>query len=149
MHTPVDMEQRSLDSSSGSISKVSVSSRTQQRMSLSAMQGRQHHYSPAQPSTSHRRQTSNRPRKDSEIVASRDAVSKPTLEERHVPVRIVDDPVDELAAEGIPRPDSPISPILPAMSPAPKNKKKSQVRLSAVGGPYKPYLEAGWWDDDG
>ncbi|KAK3350337.1 hypothetical protein B0T25DRAFT_483268 [Lasiosphaeria hispida] len=60
-----------------------------------------------------------------------------------LPVRILEDPREE---EGVPRPDSPIS---PCDFPTPTSMtRKKQVRLSAVGN-YKPNIEAGWWDDSG
>lgn len=141
LHTPMDVEQRSLESSSGSISRISNSSRSQQRMSLSAMAENPQQYA------THRRQSSNKPRKDSEVLSSR--LYNPSLEGRDVHVRIVDDQAEELGMDGIPRPDSPISPVTVEKTAARANRKKSQVRLSAVGGPYKPHLEAGWWADDG
>ncbi|KAK4237811.1 hypothetical protein C8A03DRAFT_15690 [Achaetomium macrosporum] len=61
-----------------------------------------------------------------------------------LPHRILEDPAeDDEDEDGIPRPDSPIS---PSDFPAPVSssiKNKKQVRLSAVGF-YKPNLETGW-----
>ncbi len=83
-------------------------------------------------------------------------------QEGDVQVRIVDDdPVDistlaeeaagHESASGIPRPDSPVSPVAAPLSlAAPAEKmsmpRKKAVRISAVG---RIGMEAGWWDDDG
>ncbi|KAK3332851.1 hypothetical protein B0T19DRAFT_112491 [Cercophora scortea] len=54
--------------------------------------------------------------------------------------------MEEDEAVGVPRPDSPITPM---DFPVPMSMtRKKQVRLSAVG-TYKPNVEAGWWDDSG
>jgi hypothetical protein len=61
------------------------------------------------------------------------------------PHQILEDPAEDDEA-GVPRPDSPISPM---DFPAPASiTNKKQVRLSAVGY-YKPNIEAGWWGDSG
>ncbi|KAK0640685.1 hypothetical protein B0T16DRAFT_418300 [Cercophora newfieldiana] len=62
------------------------------------------------------------------------------------PDRILEDPREEEEDTGVPRPDSPISPM---DFPVPTSMtRKKQVRLSAVGN-YKPNIEAGWWNDSG
>lgn len=62
------------------------------------------------------------------------------------PDAIMEDPREEDDDVGVPRPDSPISPM---DFPMPMSiTRRKQVRLSAVGN-YKPNIEAGWWDDSG
>ncbi|KAK4168159.1 hypothetical protein QBC43DRAFT_115374 [Cladorrhinum sp. PSN259] len=66
-----------------------------------------------------------------------------------LPNKIVEEPAED--DEGVPRPDSPISPSDFPIPAAPRSSKivnKKQVRLSAVGY-YKPNVEAEWWDDSG
>ncbi|KAK4442896.1 hypothetical protein QBC34DRAFT_362963 [Podospora aff. communis PSN243] len=67
--------------------------------------------------------------------------------DKELPDRILEDPREEEEEDvGVPRPDSPISPMDFPMPMAMTRKK--QVRLSAVGN-YKPNIEAGWWNDSG
>jgi hypothetical protein len=65
-------------------------------------------------------------------------------------VRILEDGNDASSSapdeNDIPRPDSPISPVVDLPLPTSQLPKKKQVRLSAVG--YRP-MEAGLWGDDG
>jgi hypothetical protein len=67
--------------------------------------------------------------------------------DKELPDRILEDPREEEEEDvGVPRPDSPISPMDFPVPMAMTRKK--QVRLSAVGN-YKPNIEAGWWNDSG
>ncbi|KAK4222038.1 hypothetical protein QBC38DRAFT_103057 [Podospora fimiseda] len=73
----------------------------------------------------------------------------------NLPNKIVEEPAEEEDDddddEGVPRPDSPISPSdfpIPAAPLSSKIVNKKQVRLSAVGY-YKPNVESEWWDDAG
>jgi len=66
--------------------------------------------------------------------------------DKEMPMGIPEDPREAEEDAGVPRPDSPISP-LDFPTPVAMTRKK-QVRLSAVGN-YKPNIEAGWWDDSG
>ncbi|KAK3987114.1 hypothetical protein QBC44DRAFT_128855 [Cladorrhinum sp. PSN332] len=85
------------------------------------------------------------PRRGSEQASPKTAPGNGNV----LPNRIVEEPAED--DEGVPRPDSPISPSdfpIPAAPLSSKIVNKKQVRLSAVGY-YKPNVEAEWWDDLG
>ncbi|KAK0744522.1 hypothetical protein B0T21DRAFT_380761 [Apiosordaria backusii] len=70
-----------------------------------------------------------------------------------IPKQILEDPAEDEEDEGVPRPDSPISPSdfpvpVSATNSSAKIVNKKHLRLSAFG-TYKPNVEAGWWDDSG
>ncbi|KAK3303731.1 uncharacterized protein B0T15DRAFT_282983 [Chaetomium strumarium] len=115
------------DSKASSISSRKSAS-TRQRASLSAM--------PAPPPSRVQRRDGGSSRTGS--------VQTSPNGQTDLPHRILEDPAeDDEDEDGIPRPDSPIS---PSDFPAPVSsgiKNKKQVRLSAVGF-YKPNFEAGW-----
>ncbi|KAK4466827.1 hypothetical protein QBC42DRAFT_342703 [Cladorrhinum samala] len=91
------------------------------------------------------------PRRASEQVSPRSSSNlNNSSSSNALPQRIMEDPAED-DQEGIPRPDSPISPSdfpVPAASLSNKIINKKQVRLSAVGY-FKPNVEAEWWDDSG
>jgi len=84
-------------------------------------------------------------RRDSDHSSPRGSTRRSS--DKDMPARILEDPREEEEEDaGVPRPDSPISPM---DFPVPMSMtRKKQVRLSAVGN-YKPNIEAGWWDDSG
>ncbi|KAK4666332.1 hypothetical protein QC763_404830 [Podospora pseudopauciseta] len=114
-----------------------------QRASLSAM---------SMPTTGARRppRSGSLPRKGSSDQTS---VQPTHPANNSIPNQILEDPAEDEEDEGIPRPDSPISPSdfpvpLSATNPSTKIANKKHLRLSAFG-TYKPNIEAGWWDDSG
>lgn len=89
------------------------------------------------------------PRRASEQISPKSA-SNTNSSSNALPNKIMEDPAED-DQEGIPRPDSPISPSdfpVPAAPMSSKIVNKKQVRLSAVGY-FKPNVEAKWWDDSG
>ncbi|KAK4201168.1 hypothetical protein QBC40DRAFT_348031 [Triangularia verruculosa] len=114
-----------------------------QRASLSAM---------SMPTASARRppRSGSLPRRASSDQAS---VHSANAVNNSLPNQILEDPAEDEEDEGIPRPDSPISPSdfpvpMSANNPSTKIVNKKHLRLSAFG-TYKPNVEAGWWDDSG
>jgi hypothetical protein len=128
--SPIGNLQRQDSKASSKTSSISSrkSASTRQRASLSAM--------PAAPPPRVQRRDGGSSRTGS-VQASPSG-------QTDLPHRILEDPAeDDEDEDGIPRPDSPIS---PSDFPAPVSsgiKNKKQVRLSAVGF-YKPNFEAGW-----
>ncbi|KAK3315866.1 hypothetical protein B0H66DRAFT_480110 [Apodospora peruviana] len=119
----------------------------------------QRHSIPAEtnPDTGEERRSSNASSSKASSRSSKSAASSSRAPsssksriERDIPAQILEEePLEEDEDEetlGVPRPDSPVSPVVFPLPMAMTRKK--QVRLSAVGS-YKPNVEAGWWDDSG